>query len=195
MAMSPKDRIKIQRQSMPERDAGLRSGDFKEVNLGFSIDLAQTESVRCLQCRDAKCSCGCPVGIPIPEFLERIAENDLPGAAEILLGANALPGITGRVCPQEEQCEQFCVRAKSKNGAPVAIGHLERFVADWARENMDIRQICAPPTGKKVAVVGSGPAGLTCAGELARCGHDVTIFEALHTVGGVLTYGIPEFRL
>ncbi|HRW52634.1 MAG TPA: NADPH-dependent glutamate synthase [Phycisphaerae bacterium] len=193
--MSPKDRIKIQRQSMPERDAGLRSGDFREVNIGFSIDLAQTESVRCLQCKDAKCSCGCPVGIPIPEFLERIAENDLPGAAEILLGANALPGITGRVCPQEEQCEQFCVRAKSKNGAPVAIGHLERFVADWARENMDIRQICAPPTGKKVAVVGSGPAGLTCAGELAKCGHDVTIFEALHTVGGVLTYGIPEFRL
>ncbi|MCB9858142.1 MAG: NADPH-dependent glutamate synthase [Phycisphaerales bacterium] len=193
--MSPKDRIKIQRQSMPERDADVRNADFKEVNIGFSLDLAQTESVRCLQCKDAKCTCGCPVGIPIPEFLERIADNDLKGAAEILLGANALPGITGRVCPQEEQCEQFCVRAKSKNGEPVAIGHLERFVADWARENMDIRQICAPATGRKVAVVGSGPAGLTCAGELAKCGHDVTIFEALHTVGGVLTYGIPEFRL
>lgn len=195
MAMSPKERIRIQRQSMPEREADVRNADFREVNLGFTLDLAQTESVRCLQCKDAKCTCGCPVGIPIPEFLDRIAANDLPGAAEILLGANALPGITGRVCPQEEQCEQFCVRAKSKNGEPVAIGHLERFVADWARENMDIRQICAPATGKKVAVVGSGPAGLTCAGELAKCGHDVTIFEALHTVGGVLTYGIPEFRL
>lgn len=195
MAISPKERIKIQRQSMPEREANVRNTDFNEVNVGYSLDLAQMESVRCLQCKDAKCTCGCPVGIPIPEFLDRIAENDLKGAAEILLGANALPGITGRVCPQEEQCEQFCVRAKSKNGQPVAIGHLERFVADWARENMDIRQICAPPTGRKVAVVGSGPAGLTCAGELAKCGHDVTIFEALHTVGGVLTYGIPEFRL
>lgn len=195
MAISPKERIKIQRQAMPERAADVRNADFREVNVGYSLDLAQTEAMRCLQCKDAKCTCGCPVGIPIPEFLDRIAQNDLKGAAEILLGANALPGITGRVCPQEEQCEQVCVRAKSKNGQPVAIGHLERFIADWARENMDIRQICAPPSGKKVAVVGSGPAGLTCAGELAKKGHDVTIYEALHTVGGVLTYGIPEFRL
>jgi len=195
MAMSTKDRIKIERQNMPERDPEVRNTDFKEVNIGFTQKLAETEAVRCLQCKDSKCTCGCPVGVPIPEFLDRIAAHDLKGAAEILLGANALPGITGRVCPQEEQCEQVCVRAKTKNGKPVAIGHLERFVADWARENMDIRQICALPSGFKVAVVGSGPAGLTCSGELARKGHDVTIYEALHTTGGVLTYGIPEFRL
>lgn len=195
MDISAKDRIKIDRQNMPEREPEVRSKDFKEVNIGFTQKLAETEAVRCLQCKDSKCTCGCPVGVPIPEFLDRIAARDLKGAAEILLAANALPGITGRVCPQEEQCEQVCVRAKTKNGKPVAIGHLERFVADWARENIDIRQICAPPSGFKVAVVGSGPAGLTCSGELARRGHDVTIFEALHTTGGVLTYGIPEFRL
>ena len=195
MAMNAKDRIKIERQHMPERDAAVRNQDFREVNIGFSRRLAETEAARCLQCKDSKCVGGCPVGVPIPEFLECISANDLKGAAELLLGANALPGITGRVCPQEEQCEQVCVRARAKNGQPVAIGHLERFVADWARENMDIRQICAPASGLKVAVVGSGPAGLTCAGELAKKGHDVTVFEALHTTGGVLTYGIPEFRL
>jgi len=195
MAKTTKERVKIPRQHMPEREPDVRNRDFKEVNMGFSLALAETEAERCLQCKDAKCSCGCPVGIPIPEFLDRIAVNDLPGAAKILLEANSLPGITGRVCPQEEQCEQVCLRAKTKDGQPVAIGHLERFVADWARENMDIRQICAPATGIKVAVVGSGPAGLTCAGELAKKGHDVTVFEALHTTGGVLTYGIPEFRL
>ncbi len=195
MPMSPKDRIRIERQAMPQRQPGLRGSDFAEVNTGFTPDHAATEACRCLQCKDPKCTCGCPVGVPIPEFLDRIAADDLKGAAEILLGANALPGITGRVCPQEEQCEQVCVRAKARNGQPVAIGHLERFVADWARENLDIRQICAPASGRRVAVVGSGPAGLTCAGELARLGHDVTIFEALHTTGGVLTYGIPEFRL
>ena len=195
MAMSGKDRIKIVRQPMPERDPEVRNKDFKEVNIGFTHTLAETEAMRCLHCKDSRCTGGCPVGIPIPEFLDRVAANDLKGAAEILLGANALPGITGRVCPQEEQCEQICVRAKAKNGQPVAIGHLERYVADWARENMDIRQICDPPSGFKAAVVGSGPAGLTCAGELAKKGHDVTIFEALHTTGGVLTYGIPEFRL
>ena len=195
MAKTTKERVKIPRQHMPEREPDVRNRDFKEVNMGFSLALAETEAERCLQCKEAKCSCGCPVGIPIPEFLDRIAVNDLPGAAKILLEANSLPGITGRVCPQEEQCEQVCVRAKTKDGQPVAIGHLERFIADWARENMDIRQICAPATGFKVAVVGSGPAGLTCAGELAKKGHDVTVFEALHTTGGVLTYGIPEFRL
>lgn len=195
MTMSTKERIKIERQSMPERAPEIRNRDFKEVNLGFTLPLAETEAERCLQCKDSKCVCGCPVGIQIPQFLACIAANDLRGAAEILLDANALPGITGRVCPQEEQCEQVCVRAKTKNGTPVAIGHLERYVADWARENMDIRQMCAPPSGFKAAVVGSGPAGLTCAGELAKKGHDVTVFEALHTTGGVLTYGIPEFRL
>jgi len=185
----------IDRQPMPERDPQDRTRDFNEVNLGYSEALAALEANRCLQCRDGKCTYGCPVGIDIPGFLERIAAGDLKGAAELLLSANALPGITGRVCPQEEQCEQVCIRAKGKNGRPVAVGHLERYVADWARENLEMKTLLAPPTGVKVAVVGSGPAGLTCAGELAKKGHDVTIFEALHQPGGVLTYGIPEFRL
>ena len=133
------------------------------------------------------------VGIDIPGFLDKLADGDMKGAAELLLSANALPGITGRVCPQEEQCEQVCVRGKK--GTPVAVGHLERYVADWARENLDIKTILDPPTGFRVAVVGSGPAGLTCAGELAKKGHDVTVYEALHQPGGVLSYGIPEFRL
>lgn len=195
MALTPKERMAIQRQHMPEREPDQRNRDFKEVNLGFSQALAKLEADRCLQCRDGKCVRGCPVGINIPGFLGRVSEGDLKGAAELLLSANALPGITGRVCPQEEQCEQLCIRAKGKSGAPVAVGHLERFVADWARENLDMKTLLAEPTHIKVAVVGSGPAGLTCAGELARKGHDVTVFEALHRPGGVLTYGIPEFRL
>ncbi len=195
MPLTPKERMAIDRQPMPERDPQARTRDFNEVNLGYSEALAALEANRCLQCKDGKCTYGCPVGIDIPGFLERIAAGDLKGAAELLLSANALPGITGRVCPQEEQCEQVCIRAKGKNGRPVAVGHLERYVADWARENLEMKTLLAPPTGVKVAVVGSGPAGLTCAGELAKKGHDVTIFEALHQPGGVLTYGIPEFRL
>jgi len=195
MALSPKERMAIPRQHMPERPPEERNRDFKEVNLGFTEALAKLEADRCLQCKDSKCVYGCPVGIDIPGFLNRVSEGDLKGAAELLLSANALPGITGRVCPQEEQCEKVCIRAKGKNGAPVAVGHLERFVADWARQNLDMKTLLAEPTGIKVAVVGSGPAGLTCAGELARKGHDVTVFEALHRPGGVLTYGIPEFRL
>jgi len=185
----------IPRQKMPERPPEVRNRDFNEVNLGFQESIARLEAQRCLQCKDRKCVSGCPVGIDVPGFLERIAEGDLKGAAELLLSANALPGITGRVCPQEEQCEKVCVRAKGKNGQPVAVGHLERFVADWARENLDMKTLLAPPTGIKIAVVGSGPAGLTAAGELAKKGHEVTVFEALHLPGGVLTYGIPEFRL
>jgi glutamate synthase (NADPH/NADH) small chain len=180
---------------MPEREADERNQDFKEVNIGFGEAIAKMEADRCLQCKDGKCVYGCPVGIDIPGFLEHIAENNLKAAAELLLAANALPGITGRVCPQEEQCEQVCIRAKGKHGEPVAVGHLERFIADWARENLDVKTLLAEPTGLKVAIVGSGPAGLTCAGELAKKGHDVTVFEALHAPGGVLTYGIPEFRL
>jgi glutamate synthase (NADPH/NADH) small chain len=195
MPLTPKERMAIPRQKMPEREPEVRNRDFKEVNLGFQESIAQREANRCLQCKDRKCVEGCPVGINIPAFLERISEGDLHGAAKLLLEANSLPGITGRVCPQEEQCEQVCIRAKGKGGQPVAVGHLERFVADWARENLDMKTILAPPTGIKVAIVGSGPAGLTCAGELAKKGHDVTIFEALHMPGGVLTYGIPEFRL
>ncbi len=195
MPLTPKERLAIDRQKMPERPAEVRNRDFAEVNLGFGESLAKLEAERCLRCKDGKCTYGCPVGIDIPGFLEHIAAGDLKAAAELLLSANALPGITGRVCPQEEQCEQVCVRAKGKNGKPVAVGHLERYVADWARENLEMKTLLASATGIKVAVVGSGPAGLTCAGELAKKGHDVTVFEALHTPGGVLTYGIPEFRL
>jgi glutamate synthase (NADPH/NADH) small chain len=191
--MTAKERMAIARQHMPEREPTERNRDFREVNLGFTESLAQLEANRCLHCKDRNCVAGCPVGIDIPGFLEKISAGDLRGAAELLLSANALPGITGRVCPQEEQCEQVCIRGKK--GAPVAVGHLERFIADWARENLDVKQLVAPPTGYRVAIVGSGPAGLTCAGELARKGHDVTVFEALHQPGGVLTYGIPEFRL
>lgn len=194
MALTPKERMKIDRQSMPERDPNERNLDFNEVNLGFPEKMAVVEAARCLHCRDGKCVHGCPVGIDIPEFMKHIEDNNLEKAAEVLLAANALPGITGRVCPQEEQCEQVCVRGKGR-GVPVAVGHLERYVADWARENYNVKQIIPEPTGYKVAIVGSGPAGLTAAGELAKMGHDVTIFEALHKAGGVLVYGIPEFRL
>ncbi len=192
--LKAKERMKIARQIMPERAADVRNQDFEEVNTGFGCDPSKLESQRCLQCKDAKCMQGCPVGIDIPGFLDLIAEGDIKAAAIKLLEANALPGITGRVCPQEEQCEKFCVRGKGK-GEPVAVGHLERYVADWARENLDVKQILDKPSGFKVAIVGSGPAGLTAAGELAKKGHDVTIFEALHEPGGVLIYGIPEFRL
>ncbi len=194
MPLTPKERMQIQRHDMPEREPNVRNRDFDEVNIGFSEDAAILEAARCLQCKDSKCVEGCPVEIDIPAFLKAIEEKDLHKAAEILLSSNALPGITGRVCPQEEQCEQVCVRGKGK-GEPVAVGHLERFIADWARENYDVKQIIPPPTGYKVAIVGSGPAGLTAAGDLAKMGHEVTIFEALHKPGGVLIYGIPEFRL
>jgi len=194
MALTPKERMKIQRQDMPEREADVRNQDFKEVNLGFDAERAKLEAERCIQCKDKKCIDGCPVVIDIPLFLEHIANGDFKSAAEVLLEDNTLPGITGRVCPQEEQCEKVCVRGKGK-GLPVAIGHLERFIADWARENLDEKFTAPEPSGYKVAIVGSGPAGLTAAGELAKKGHDVTIFEALHAPGGVLTYGIPEFRL
>jgi glutamate synthase (NADPH/NADH) small chain len=159
------------------------------------------EAQRCLECKDPKCVSGCPVAIDIPAFVARVAMGDFAGAAEVLLRDNALPGISGRVCPQEKQCECLCIRCKKKQGEPVAIGYLERFVADWAREHR-IGQgraaaagAAAAKRGKKIAIVGSGPAGLTAAGELAKRGHDVTLFEALHEPGGVLVYGIPEFRL
>jgi len=192
--------MKIPRQAMPERDAQSRSSSFDEVNLGLPEQIAMLEAQRCLQCKDAKCVQGCPVQINIPAFIDRVAHGDFAGAADVLLRDNALPGISGRVCPQETQCESRCIRAKAKNNAPSAIGYLERFVADWARKN-NYHPAFAAPNGEaprkahRVAVVGSGPAGLTCAGELARMGHSVTIFEALHEPGGVLLYGIPEFRL
>ena len=151
------------------------------------------EAQRCLACKRATCVEGCPVMVDIPMFIRQIEEGDLPGAARTLFGDNALPAVTGRVCPQEHQCEAECVRGKK--GAPVAIGHLERFVADWARGHRPEEPASATPTGKTVAIIGAGPGGLTAAGELARRGHEVTIYEALHVPGGVLSYGIPEFRL
>jgi len=192
--MSPKERMQIPRQAMPARDATERAASFTEVNLGLPEQIAMQEAQRCLKCKNPKCINGCPVQIDIPKFVGFVALGDFKSAAEVLLGANSLPGISGRVCPQERQCEQTCVRGKG--GDPVAIGYLERFVADWARDHRDSKPRQLPaPSGFKVAVVGAGPAGLTAAGELAKKGHDVTIFEALHKPGGVLVYGIPEFRL
>ncbi len=191
--MKPADRMRIPRQPMPEQEPEARAHNFREVNLGMATEAARMEAQRCLRCKGAKCVVGCPVGVDIAGFVEAVADGDLPRAADILYSANVLPGITGRVCPQETQCEEVCIRAQK--GSPVAVGHLERFVADWAREHRRELFTPPPPTGKRVAIVGSGPAGLTCAGELAKRGHEVTVFEALHRPGGVLVYGIPEFRL
>jgi glutamate synthase (NADPH/NADH) small chain len=193
--LRPAERMKISRQAMPARDATERSRGWGEVNLGLEEQIAILEAKRCLQCKDAKCIKGCPVSINIPGFIDKVAEGDFAAAARILRCDNALPGISGRVCPQEKQCEHDCIRGNK--GDPVAIGYLERFVADWARQNLHALppEPRPAPTGQKVAIVGAGPAGLTAAGELARRGHEVTIFEALHEPGGVLVYGIPEFRL
>ncbi|GFO62265.1 NADPH-dependent glutamate synthase [Geomonas paludis] len=193
--LSPKERMAIDRVHMPELPADERSTNFEEVNLGLSADQALSEAQRCLQCKTRNCVAGCPVGVSIPEFIDALACDDLPKAAQILRGDNALPAVCGRVCPQETQCEALCVRGKK--GDAVAIGYLERYVADWAMLHPDrlLKEAKPEPTGKSVAVVGCGPAGLTAAGELARMGHQVTIFEALHDTGGVLRYGIPEFRL
>jgi len=178
---------------MPEQEANVRNGNFLEVALGYTLEQAQNEARRCLNCKNRPCVSGCPVGIPIPDFLAKVAEGDIAAAYEILSNANALPAISGRVCPQENQCEGKCVRCNK--GDSVGIGRVERFVADWAAENGVSNVATAPKNGHKVAVIGSGPAGLTCAGELARMGYAVTVFEAFHTPGGVLSYGIPEFRL
>lgn len=192
--MNAKDKLKIPRQKMPEQDSKERTKNFKEVPFGYTPELAMKEAQRCLQCKKAVCIDGCPVEINIPEFIRLIAEGDFTGAAKELKKTNSLPAICGRVCPQEDQCEKVCTLAKKFE--PVAIGNLERFAADYEREHgeVDIPEI-VPPTGKKVAIVGSGPAGLTLAGDLVKLGHHVTIFEALHKTGGVLVYGIPEFRL
>jgi len=185
---------KVPRQRMPEQDAAARAANFNEVNLGLVAHAAKTEADRCIECKKARCIGGCPVGVDIPGFLSALAESDVEKAADILYDSNVLPAITGRVCPQETQCEAVCIGG-GKKGEPVAIGYLERFVADWARDNRESQTTRTQSTSKKVAIVGSGPAGLTCGGELAKRGHEVTVFEALHTPGGVLVYGIPEFRL
>ena len=193
--LSMKERLALGRVHMPELDAAIRSRNFEEVNRGLGMEEAVQEAKRCIQCKHRPCVEGCPVGVSIPEFLDALAAENLPESARILQGDNALPAVCGRVCPQETQCEAKCVRGVK--GESVAIGYLERFVADWAMANPEkLAKVQLPAsTGKKVAVVGCGPAGLTAAGELARAGHGVTIFEALHDTGGVLRYGIPEFRL
>lgn len=193
--LKAKERMAIERHHMPEQDPKIRNRNFAEVNLGYTIELAIEEAERCLRCKKPLCVEGCPVSVKIPEFIQMIAEGKFQEAAEILKEDNALPAVCGRVCPQEEQCEAVCIYVK-KGKPPVAIGYLERFAADWERENAKLREPkLAPKTGKKVAIVGGGPAGLSCAGDLIQMGHDVTVFEALHEIGGVLIYGIPEFRL
>lgn len=192
--LPPKERTKIPRHKIPEQDPLVRRTNFKEVNLGYTIEMAQAEAQRCLMCANPPCIDGCPVHIKIPQFIEKIREGDIAEAARILKEDNALPAVCGRVCPQEEQCEIVCVLTKKFE--PVAIGNLERFAADWERENIGIQvPKIEKKTGKKVAIIGGGPAGLSAAGDLIRMGHDVTVFEALHEIGGVLVYGIPEFRL
>jgi glutamate synthase (NADPH/NADH) small chain len=183
---------RAEKTPMPTQDAAVRAHNFAEVNAGYSMAHARFEAERCLRCQDPVCVEGCPVRIPIPDFIHHVAAGDMPAAARVLRTANPLPSICGRVCPQESQCEAAC----SMHGRfePVAIGHLERFVADWERSQPKLVQP-AITRKEKVAVIGAGPAGLVCAGELARRGYAVTIFEALHAPGGVLRYGIPEFRL
>ena len=190
----PKRAPRPPRQKMPEQPADERVRNFDEVPYGYSEETARIEAARCLQCKKAPCRLGCPVEVKIPEFIQMIKDGNFLGAAALIKADNSLPAVCGRVCPQEGQCEKYCVLGKK--GEPVAIGQLERFAADYEREHESGgRAETAPPTGKRVAVVGAGPAGLTCAGDLAKLGHDVTIFEAFHKSGGVLVYGIPEFRL
>jgi glutamate synthase (NADPH/NADH) small chain len=190
------EKLNLNRVAMPKQEPAARAKNFNEVAFGYTAENALYEAGRCIQCKKRTCVGGCPVGVDIPEFILALRDSKMPEAVKILKGKNALPGICGRVCPQETQCEEVCTLAKK--GAPVAIGRLERYVADWelaqpasAKPKPEI----ASPTGKKVAVVGSGPAGLTVAADLAKRGHKVTILEALHVAGGVLMYGIPEFRM
>jgi len=181
------------KNEMPSQSPEIRRNNYDEVALGYTEEIAIDEATRCLNCVNMSCVSGCPVNIAIPHFIKKITENDFEGAYKIIADSSSLPAVCGRVCPQESQCEAKCVRGIK--GDPVGIGRLERFVAD--RHNADIVEEIKQPVsnGHKVAVIGSGPSGLACAGDLAKMGYDVTVFEALHTAGGVLVYGIPEFRL
>ena len=176
-----------------EQEPQVRAANFEEVCLGYNKEEAMAEAERCLNCKNAKCIAGCPVAIDIPAFIEEVKKGEIEEAARVIAKASALPAVCGRVCPQETQCEGQCIRGIK--GEPISIGKLERFVADWSREHGFVPEAPEKTNGKKVAVIGSGPCGLTCAGDLAKLGYEVTIFEALHEPGGVLTYGIPEFRL
>lgn len=178
---------------MPEQEPNVRNKNFKEVSCGYTEEMAVEEANRCLNCKHRPCMGGCPVNVKIPEFISLVAEGKFEDAYHKIQETSSLPAVCGRVCPQENQCEKYCVRGKK--GEPVGIGRLERFVADWYMKNGKSEIRAAAPNGKKVAVVGAGPSGLTCAGDLAKLGYDVTVFEAFHTPGGVLVYGIPEFRL
>lgn len=194
MADKAPKKEKVERQIMPNQDPEVRRRNFKEVPLGYTPEMAKLEASRCIQCKKPSCVEGCPVGIDIPGFIKEISDGNFAGSIKKLWEKSSLPAVCGRVCPQESQCEGRCV--VGRKGEPVAIGNLERFAADYERTNGkgEVPEV-APPTGKKVAVIGSGPSGLTVAGDLALKGHDVTIFEAFHKAGGVLVYGIPEFRL
>lgn len=178
---------------MPEQPAEVRNKNFEEVTLGYTDEMALNEAQRCLHCKNQPCVSGCPVSVPIPEFIRHIVDGDMEGAYQTIKSTNSLPAICGRVCPQETQCESKCVRGIK--GEPVGIGRLERYVADWFMEHGTAKDEKPQSNGHKVAVLGSGPSGLTCAGDLAKLGYEVTVFEALHSAGGVLMYGIPEFRL
>ena len=190
----PKPKIKKEAEPMPKQKPGVRRKNFNEVALGYSEEQAKTEANRCLQCPKPQCVTGCPVEISIPEFIKLLREGKYEEAAKKIKEKNSLPAVCGRVCPQEEQCQKVCILGKI--GEPVSIGRLERWLADWEREKGNVKKPDdPPPTGKKVAVIGAGPAGLTAAADLAKLGHKAVIFEALHLPGGVLVYGIPEFRL
>ena len=178
---------------MPTQEPQVRARNFREVAIGYTEEMAIDEALRCLNCKNMPCVSGCPVNIHIPEFITKVKEGDFEAAYQIIAKTSSLPAVCGRVCPQETQCEAKCVRGIK--GEPVGIGRLERFVADWHNMHSENIPECAAPNGHKVAVVGSGPSGLTCAGDLAKLGYSVTVYEALHTAGGVLVYGIPEFRL
>lgn len=185
--------MSLKKNEMPVQDPEVRSRNFSEVALGYTEEQAVDEAKRCLNCKNRPCVGGCPVQIDIPSFISKVAEGEFEEAYKIITAASSLPAVCGRVCPQENQCEKYCIRGKK--GEPVAIGRLERFVADWHNEHINEAPEKPVPNGHKTAVIGSGPSGLACAGSLAKMGYDVTVFEALHLAGGVLSYGIPEFRL
>ena len=184
---------RIPRVPVREQDPKVRATNFEEVCYGYNVEEAQLEASRCLNCKNPRCVGACPVSVKIPQFISEVAAGNFTRAAEIIAEDSSLPAVCGRVCPQETQCEGSCILGIK--GEPVAIGKLERFVADWSRENGGVKPVVAPANGHKVAVIGSGPAGLACASDLAKLGYEVTVFEALHRPGGVLEYGIPEFRL